>query len=104
MSKLEPADQIEATVGAKRHPTAHIARAVSSEQRVYVLHSAECVARGIDLRKCVFSTALDHGIDMGAWEQFQNVPVVVRVDEEFDDLVPSAVVDVEQRLSSGGAS
>ena len=39
MSRLEPADTIEAKVGVKRHPTDHVALAVTAEGRVYILHS-----------------------------------------------------------------
>ncbi|OZD48626.1 hypothetical protein CH252_19045 [Rhodococcus sp. 06-1477-1B] len=97
MSRLEPADTIEATVGAPRHATLHIARADSSEQRVYLLHPEACVAAhqadGADLRDCLFSLALDEGIDMGPWEDFQDVPAVVEIDEEHGDLVPTHVAE-----------
>lgn len=97
MSRLEPADTIEAKVGAKRHPTDHLGRAVSAIERVYVLHSQECVARGIDLRDCEYSIALDLGIDMGIWEAFQDVPVVVAIDPEYEDLAPVRIVEPEER-------
>jgi hypothetical protein len=35
MSRIERADRIEGIVGAKRHPTDHFARAMSTEERVY---------------------------------------------------------------------
>lgn len=62
MSDLVPADQIEQIVGARRHKLAHLGRAVSAEQTVYVLHSFACRDSGIDLRTCVYSRALDAGI------------------------------------------
>jgi hypothetical protein len=89
MSRLEAADKIEGIVGAKRHATDHLGRAVSAEQRVYVLHSAECVASGIDLRKCQYSEALDLGIDLGVWADHQDVPVKLLIDEEYGDLTPT---------------
>lgn len=93
MSRIESAEKIEATVGAERHDTDHLARAVAAEQRVYVLHSKECVARGIDLRECEYSEALDLGIDMGVWKHFQDAAVKVVIDEEYFDLVPLALAD-----------
>lgn len=95
MTRLESADKIEGIVGAKRHATDHLARAVSAEQRVYVLHSQECSASGIDLRECAFSIALDDGIDLGVWADYQDAPVVVAIDDEYDDLVPSRVLQAE---------
>ncbi len=92
MSQIEPADTIERIVGARRHATEHRARAVSLTKRVYVLHPEECVARGIDLRNCEYSEALDLGIDLGVWEQFQDEAVIVGISEEWDDLEPLSVV------------
>jgi hypothetical protein len=88
VSRLEDSSTIEERVGARRHPSEHIARAVSAEERVYVMHSAECASTGIDLRSCAFSNALDNGIDMRAWALFQDRPV--RVFIELDRLVPDA--------------
>ena len=88
MSRIESADKIEGIVGATRHETIHVARAVSAEERVYILHSQECVEKFADLRRCPFSIALDEGIDLELWGDWQDRPVEVRVDEEFDDLVP----------------
>lgn len=96
MSRLESAETIEATVGALRHPTEHVARAVTAEERVYVMHSAECLASGIDLRECKYSIALDRGILLRAWRLFPDRPV--RVFLEGGRLVPdargAAVIDV----------
>ena len=58
---------IEHIVGSKRHATDHITRAVSAEQTVYILHSQECEASGIDMRECRFSIAMDRGIDPDEW-------------------------------------
>ena len=88
MSRLEAADKIENIVGALRHPTQHVARAVSAEQRVYVLHSEQCISSGIDLRKCAYSLALDEGIDLGEWEGSEDQPVVIAIDDEHGDLIP----------------
>ncbi len=72
---------IENVVGCKRHPTAHIGRAVSSEQVVYIMHSQECVDSGIDLRECPYSVALDEfGIDDGEWNGLEDRPVLLAID------------------------
>ena len=83
MSDLVPVDEIETIVGAKRHPIRHIGRAVSAEQQVYmyILHSAACRAdhdAGVrDLRECPYSRALDAGIDLARWDEYQDMPVVL---------------------------
>jgi hypothetical protein len=69
MSDLVAADRIEKIVGASRHPTDHIGRAVSSERTVYILHSHECRDSGIDLRECRYSLALDRGIGLSEWKE-----------------------------------
>lgn len=83
MSRLEDADKIERIVGASRDATAHIARAVSAEQRVYILHSEACRAEHADLRDYSFSRALDRGIEDAEpwryWRQVQDRPVRVQV-------------------------
>lgn len=88
MTRRERADKIEAIVGAKRDAVLHIGRAVSAEQRVYILHSVACVATGRDLRNCEYSEALDDGIDLEIWGPLQDRPVIVDIDEEVLDLVP----------------
>ena len=79
MSNLVPADEIETTVGAKRHAAQHLARAASAEQTVYILHSERCKASGGDLRDCAYSIALDRGIDLADWQGFEDRPVVVAI-------------------------
>ncbi|KJL45602.1 hypothetical protein [Microbacterium trichothecenolyticum] len=79
MTRLEPAELTERIVGVPRHPTIHAGRAVSTEERVYILHSSECIDSGIDLRECRFSIALDEGIDMDLWERWQDHPVQLAV-------------------------
>ena len=77
MSDLVNAEEIEQIVGAKRHPTRHIGRADSGEETVYILHSMRCKARGIDLRECSYSRALDMGIDLDVWDGWEDKPVVL---------------------------
>lgn len=95
MTRLEPADTIEKTVGATRHATDHIARAISAEQRVYILHPDSCLERGIDLRSCEYSIALDLPLDLDVWEQRQDTPVRVAIDVDEGDLVPADSVSTE---------
>lgn len=90
MSDLVPASEIEEIVGAARHPVHHLARAVSAEQVVYVLHSERCKASGIDLRDCSYSQALDNGIDREAWTDLEDCAVIVTVD--LNRLIPERAV------------
>lgn len=79
MSDLVRSDEIETIVGAKRHGVQHLARAVSAEQMVYVLHSEKCKRSMPDLRECPYSVALDHGIDLDDWQGFEDRPVVAAI-------------------------
>lgn len=79
MSELVDPDSIEEIVGATRHPLRHLARAVSGEETVYVLHSMRCVSKGRDLRECSYSRMLDVGIDRARWEGFEDRAVVVHL-------------------------
>lgn len=86
MSNLVPAGDIEQIVGVARHRKAHYGRASSTEQVVYILHSKECLASGIDLRDCRFSVALDRGINERRWTGYEDVAVALGA--WGDDLVP----------------
>lgn len=91
MTNQVPAQEIEQIVGAKRHESEHIARAVSAEQTVYILHSEQCRASTPDLRMCPYSLALDKGIEHHVpwnwWRHVPDRPVIVGIFEGF--LVPS---------------
>jgi hypothetical protein len=91
MSDLVPTEDIERIVGAKRHATKHQAKAVSAEQKVFILHSRKCLDSGIDLRDCRFSWALDNGIRLSEWQE--DVAFTVRIQGSHDGmrLVPSSV-------------
>lgn len=78
MADPVPADDIERIVGVRRQDV-HFARAVTSELRVYVLHSFECRRTVLDLRECHFSIALDAGIDADDWDGLYDTPVWVTV-------------------------
>lgn len=88
MSDLVNASDIERILGASRHRQAHLGRAVSAEQTVYILHSQECKNSGIDLRECPFSVALDLGISPNRWADFEDVPVELWVSAATGQLVP----------------
>lgn len=87
MSNLVDPSKIEEIVGIKRHQRAHFAKAVSDEQKVYILHSHHCVEDNTDLRDCEFSIALDAGIDIEKWDEDTTTLVQV-VDGE---LVPARI-------------
>ena len=89
MSEEVPMHLIEGIVGSPRHPTQHIARAVTEEERVYILHSENCESfvYGISLLDCKYSVALTRGIDLTTWEGSFDVPVIVRINLE-GELIP----------------
>ena len=91
MADLVPAEDIERIVGAPRSRLVHIARAVSTEKTVYLLHSQSCLDSGIDLRECAWSQALDRGIDLTLWRDREDVPVVVRIGAHDGRLIPGQV-------------
>lgn len=95
MSDLVPADRIEQIVGTTRDATTHYARAVSSEQTVYILHPKRCLSRVIDLRNCPYSHALDMGTCEEDWGGFEDVAVAVDIDG-YPRLVPVAGSEVER--------
>lgn len=77
MTERVPADEIEGIVGRRRDLDRHFARAVSAEQTVYILHSHECLVEHEDLRECLFSVALDAGIDVAEWVEDEALVVEV---------------------------
>ena len=81
MSVRIDSTKIEAIVGVSRDPVNHIARLVSDEHTVYILHSQLCLNSEIvglrDLRDCPYSLALDEGIDESEWGQDEPVRVMV---------------------------
>nr|DAI83567.1 MAG TPA: hypothetical protein [Caudoviricetes sp.] len=91
MTELVPSEEIEALVGAHRHGSVHLGRAVNATQTVYILHSRECVDSGGDLRECSYSKALDVGIDVTVWrgEEDRCVVLGLRCDGHDVRLVPA---------------
>lgn len=75
MSELVDSSEIEAIVGVQRHATDHYGRAVSASQTFYILHSQECRDSTNDLRECIYSQALDHGLRPSLWRPFEDKPV-----------------------------
>jgi len=75
VSDIVPTDEIEDIVGAERHEWAHLGRAVSGEQRVYILHSKRCIDVVGDLRDCAWSEALNKGIVFSEWGDWEDQPV-----------------------------
>ena len=92
MTRIESAETIEAKVGAQRHAVDHIGRAVSAEQRVYILHSERCRERWADLRECPYSLALDRGIDLARWAGFEDQPVKLWISVYEHRLVPDRTI------------
>ena len=80
MSDMVDADKIEGIVGVSRHPIKHYGRAVSEEERVYILHSHACLETYDDLRDCPFSEALDGGIHYADFEGRFDQPIILGID------------------------
>lgn len=100
MTDLVPADQIEQIVGIQRHPYRHYARAVTAEQTVYILHSQACRDHTPDLRTCIYSRALDRGIDAVSdeWEGYHDSPQRVALYDGW--LVPWAWLDAQPMVAT----
>jgi len=92
MTDLVPSSDIERIVGAERHQSRHLGRAVSEKQTVYILHSRDCLDSGDDLRDCPYSLALDEfGIDTdGAWSGHEDEVVELRIVDGA--LVPEVIL------------
>lgn len=101
MTDIVPHDEIEAIVGVNRHPWQHWAKAVSAEQKVYILHSQGCLdditssdpTQQRDLRDCPYSLALDLGIDLDDWAE--DVPLRVTVGKAYGEWILYPVPDAE---------
>lgn len=70
---------IEQIVGTPRRRWAHIARANSAEQTVYIMHPYHCLERTPDPRDCPYSRALKRGIEPDRWASWENFPVTVGI-------------------------
>lgn len=87
MSDLVPTADIERIVGAKRHWSLHLARAVSAEQKLYILHSQQCWEECEDapetLKQCDYALAQDNGIDESEWMEYEDKPVILMLDNAW---------------------
>lgn len=72
MTDLVDPEHVEEIVGMERHDWDHYGRAVTDEQKFYILHPRECLKRGTDLRLCHYSRALDAGINEVTWEGYKD--------------------------------
>ncbi|MCJ1709266.1 hypothetical protein [Microbacterium sp. VKM Ac-2923] len=88
MSEVQDSDVVEAVVGTERREDEHVGRAVTAEERMYVLHSRRCIESGIDVRACAFSASLDRGIDLNVWRDHMDAPVVLGIGDALGDLEP----------------
>lgn len=80
MTELVDPGEIEDLVGVKRHAVQHYGHAVAAQNKIYILHSAHCVATQEDLRKCPYSVALDQGAPLNQWYFHLNTPVRLAID------------------------
>jgi hypothetical protein len=106
VTELVNPTEIEQIVGARRLNSQHLGRAVSAEQRVYILHSGQCFRSGKDLRECPFSLALDRGIDVARWADWQDraVQVVVRDGTLVPMHIPRSATLVRRRRDVAGGA
>lgn len=88
MIELVDPTEIEEIVGTRRHKTYHLARAVSAEETVYIMHSQVCVDTGRDLRDCPFSLALYRGIPVWLWNGKLDRVVTLFIDNTTGLLKP----------------
>ena len=97
MTARVPSNQIEAIVGINRKQFVHVARAVTTEQTVYILHSAHCLSQFGDLRDCPFSKALDAGIDRDYWQGYEDQPIIAGI-AKTGELVPDQILTTDGEL------
>lgn len=102
MTEIVPADEIEGIVGRPRHPTQHWGRAVSAEQRVYIMHSQACRDEGLDLRQCAYSRALDRGINGENWTEDVPLQLVILEDDDGPYLTFSGIPQVTALIQQYG--
>lgn len=93
MSDLVDPSEIERIVGVKRRAFHHVARVVKAEDKIYILHSQQCLDSGIDLRDCQFSRALDAGVQPANWATAERLECPVLVEVIGNLLVPYGRAD-----------
>lgn len=77
MIQRVPTDEVEGIVGSERDDEHHLARAVSADEMVYILHSRQCQDQHPYLEHCSYSLALAEGIYPGEWPLDETVLVTL---------------------------
>ena len=99
MTDLVKSEDIEAYVGVKRNSQdVHYGRAVSATGHWFILHSQKCIDSGIDLRDCEYSLALDRKVNLEAWLDRLDMPVVLRIWN--GRLIPDRNAEINDELAS----
>lgn len=91
--------QIERIVGARRHSIKHLGRVVTADHTTYILHSEHCRSRGLDLRECAFSVAMDDGVDDAEFEGYTDRAIVMGVDSN-GVLLPAEIAHIREGSAS----
>ncbi len=104
MTDIVPAEDIERIVGVPRHAHQHWGRAVSAEQKVYILHSQKCLDSISDLTGCPYSLALDDGIDIEDWTEDVAVPLLLHEQDEGEVWLIPAHSEPPATGENGGTS
>lgn len=101
MTNLVNFSEIEQLVGAPRDRRLHLVRIDTAAETVYILHSQECFERfdmrPSDLRECLFSRALDNGLEDYEWADYEDQVVEVTVAYDQMDGGRSRLVPVARR-------
>lgn len=97
-ARVDPGE-IEMIVGARRHSIKHLGRLVTADHTTYILHSEHCKSRYEDLRECVFSLAMDEGIDEADFEGYMDRPIVMGVDSD-GVLLPADIAHIREGAAS----
>ena len=85
--ELVDPNKIESIVGVERLDAWHIARWVTADDKIYILHSRQCKDSDIDLRECEYATAAPSQ----DFDLFPDTPVVVVIDYYERKLTPFRV-------------
>lgn len=91
-------EQMQEVFGIPRLDHVHVAKAVSDEQVLYILHSQDCLDRTEDLRTCPYAEAQNQGVDEAAWEPYLDKIVVVALMQNWTGPRPSPFQDAAWRV------
>lgn len=92
---IVPPSEIEGIVGTVRHEYHHFARAVSAEEMIYLLHSAQCRDWDASFRSCAFAQAHTAGLSRSMWAGHEDKPVQVV-------LVNGRLTPIQSAMEIGG--